>query len=96
MHRSSRFLFSNPRDPRTFVDPGNMTRNEKEAYQLFLLCEAGVEHLRLQASSAPDSAPECRETHGFELTVDEAMALRPIPHEVGPGWRCGCTYRPAD
>ncbi len=83
------------RDPRVFARPGQMSPAENEAYQLFILAEAGVEKLRLRASRAPDSAPECHETDGFEMTVDEAMALRPIPHEVGPGWRCGCTYRPA-
>ena len=78
-----------------FARPGRMSPSENEAYQLFILAEAGVEKLRLRASRAPDSAPECHETDGFVMTVDEAMALRPIPHEVGPGWRCGCTYRPA-
>ena len=96
MHGSPRPLFSTTRDPHTFVDPGDMSQAEKEAYQLFLLCEAGVERLRLRASRAPDSAPECHETDGFALTVEEAMSLRLIPHEVRPGWRCGCTYRPDD
>lgn len=83
------------RDPRSFVEPGNMTPGEAEAYQLFLLAEAGVERIRLRASPTPDATPQCREADGVEMTVDEAMALWPIPHRTPPGTRCGCTYRPA-
>jgi hypothetical protein len=72
-----------------------MSPAETEAYQLFLLAEAGVVRVRLKAGDSPDTAPECHETDGFEMTVDEAMHLQPIPHEVGPGWRCTCAYRPA-
>ncbi len=72
-----------------------MSPAEKEAYQLFLLAEGGVERVVLRAGTSADTAPECHETDGFEMTVDEAMDLRPIPHEVGPGWRCTCGYRPA-
>ena len=70
-----------------------MSPEEFEAFQLFTIAEAGFERVRLHAGDAPDTARECHETDGFEMTVDEAMALRPIPHEVGDGV-CHCAYRP--
>ena len=87
--------FTNPRDPRDFAPTGPMTRTEAETYQLFLLVESGVQRVRLKAGKGADTAQGCRETDGFVKTVDEAMSLQPIPHEVDPGKRCTCAYRPA-
>lgn len=72
-----------------------MSDREYEAYQLYRLAEAGAEHVRIHAPEAPDAPRECRESHGFLMSMDEAMALAAIPHDLGPERACGCTYRPA-
>lgn len=75
--------------------PPGMSAREYEAYQLYALAEAGVTMIRLRAPRGPDTPTVCAETDGFVMTVDEAMLLRPIPHEVGDGGVCNCAYRPA-
>ena len=70
-----------------------MSPHEREAYQLFLLAEAGVERVRLRAPSAPGTPPECRDAGGVVMSIDDAMALAPIPHDVERGV-CRCAYRP--
>lgn len=69
-----------------------MSDREYEAYQLFVLAEAGAERVRLCMGATPTHA--CRETHGAEFSIDDAMRLAPIPHQVAPNRRCRCTYRP--
>lgn len=71
-----------------------MSAAEYEAYQLYALGEAGVTHIRLRASTRSDSPAACTETDGFAMTLEEAMRLQPIPHEVAPGDVCRCSYRP--
>ena len=75
--------------------PPGMTPREFEAFQLYVLAEAGVTRVRLWAPSTPGTPPECTAADGTELSVDEAMRDAPIPHGVGPGRRCRCAYRPA-
>jgi hypothetical protein len=69
-----------------------MSPREVEAYQLFVLAEAGIDRVRLCVGPSP--GPECLEADRTEMDVEEAMALAPIPHELGPGRWCRCTYRP--
>ena len=71
-----------------------MSPAETEAYQLFLLVERGVERVRVQAGQEADTPAACRASDGLVLTVDQAMARPPIPHDVGAGGRCLCGYRP--
>lgn len=75
--------------------PAGMSAKEYEAFQLYALGEADVTHVRLRAADAPDLPEACAGSHGFVMTLDEAMMLQPIPHEVGPGRECLCSYRPA-
>ncbi|WP_412061132.1 hypothetical protein [Rubrivirga sp. IMCC45206] len=72
-----------------------MSAREYEAYQLFVLGEAGVERVRLRAPRTPDAPRLCRDNDGLEMTLDDAMRLQFIPHDVGEDVRCTCTYRPA-
>ena len=67
----------------------------KRAQELgFTLAEAGATSVRLLAPERPQTPAVCAETDGFVMTVEEAMWLRPIPHEVGAGEVCTCAYRP--
>ncbi|MEM1115601.1 MAG: hypothetical protein AAF845_02320 [Bacteroidota bacterium] len=75
--------------------PSGMSAKEYEAFQLYTLGEAGVTHVRLRAASVPDLPEACAGSHGFVMTLEEAMLLQPIPHEVGDGQECLCSYRPA-
>ena len=74
--------------------PEGMSSREYEAYQLYTLAEAGAEHVRIHAASDEGVPRTCRESHGYLLSMDEAMALAVIPHELEPGRECECTYRP--
>lgn len=69
-----------------------MSSREYEAYQLYILAEAGVERVRLVTGTA--RGPECDGVDGFEMSLEDAMRLAPLPHELGPGRWCHCTYRP--
>ncbi|MGB3544496.1 MAG: hypothetical protein WBA11_16375 [Rubrivirga sp.] len=70
----------------------HMSPREVEAYQLFMIAEAGIGYVRLHAG--PDAGPECLGAHRTVMTIEDAMALAPIPHELGLGRWCRCTYRP--
>ena len=83
------------RPPAVPPRPTGMSAREYEAYQLVVLGEAGVERVRLRAPDAPGTPRLCRDNHGIEMTLDDAMRLRLIPHDVGADVRCRCTYRPA-
>ena len=88
---SFRDLFGGGRPPPC---PRGMSASEFEAYQLFVLAEAGFERLRLRADGGPDVPRECRRADGVVMTIDDAMRLAPIPHDLGPGHRCRCAYLP--
>lgn len=75
--------------------PAGMSAKEYEAFQLYALGEAGVTHVRLRAADVLPLPEACAGSHGFMMTLDEAMLLQPIPHEVGDGKECLCSYRPA-
>ncbi len=72
-----------------------MSAREYEAYQLFVLGEAGVERVRLRAPRTPGTPRLCRDNDGLEMTLDDAMRLRLIPHDVDADARCDCAYRPS-
>ena len=72
-----------------------MSPREYEAYQLYVLAEAGVVSVRLLAPQDPQTPGACLETDGVVMTIEEAMLLQPIPHDVNEGEVCRCTYGPA-
>lgn len=84
------------REPWARAPASLATMSPTEADQLFLLAEAGVERLRVRAAPGPDVPPARRQADGLAPTVDEAMRQAPIPHALGPGRPCRCSYRPAD
>ena len=86
---------TDPAAPRQIPRPPGMSAAEFEAYQLYVLAEAGVEHLRVRTAITPDTPPPCRAADGAHLTVETAMRQPPIPHAVEPGQTCRCVYSPA-
>ena len=87
-----------PADPvvsRHVPRPRGMSDAEFEAYQLYVLAQAGVEHVRVQAELTAETPPPCRAGHGDAMTVEAAMRQPPIPHAVGPGQTCRCVYGPS-
>ena len=70
-----------------------MSPREREAYSLYVLAEAGITRVRLFAGR-PGASSVCAEADGSEMTVEDAMALAPIPHDLPGGAACHCAYRP--